>query len=124
MGKGQSFLCASDRGEDRHLHVIITIPDDKNIVLTVPICTYNEKPWQDSTCILPAGCHPFVKKRSYINYQYAKEMSLIDIFNCLRKGIFIQKSDFDMKYVQDMQKGAEETLHLPEKMKRFFEHFF
>jgi len=131
MAKGQSFLNVPDktaRGEIRHLNVVITEPDDDNNVLVVPVCTYREKDGrplsgQDSSCLLPPGCHPFIKEKSYINYRKALAMSLVDIFNGLKKGKLIDKADFDNRFVQDMQRGAEETIFLPEKLKRFFDYF-
>jgi hypothetical protein len=131
MAKGQSFLNAPDktsRGEIRHLNVVITEPDNDNNVLVVPVCTYREKdgkPFsgQDNSCLLPPGCHPFIKVRSYIKYSHALSMSLIDIFNGLHNGKFIKKEDFDRSIVHDMQRGAEESVFLPEKLKRFFEYF-
>jgi hypothetical protein len=131
MAKGQSFLNAPDktaRGEIRHLNVVITNPDNENYVLVVPICTYREKdgksfPGQDESCLLPVGCHPFIKERSYIRYSNAMAMSLIDIFNGIQKGKLIKQSDFDNRFVQDMQRGAEESIFLPGKLKRFFEFF-
>ena len=132
MAKGQAFLGVPDataRGQIRHLNVVITEPDDENNVLVVPVCTYyekNGKPYygQDSSCILPVGCHPFIKEKSYIRYQNSKTMNLINIFNGLQKGILVRKADFDVQYVQDMQRGAEISPFIPEKFKRFFEHFF
>ena len=131
MGKGQAFLNVPDitaRGEIRHLNVVITEPDSEKNVLVVPICTYRKKdgkpfPGQDSSCLLPAGCHPFIKEESYIRYHNARTMSLIDIFNGLNKGRLIQQNDFEARFVQDMQRGAEESPFLPEKFKRFFEYF-
>jgi hypothetical protein len=131
MAKGQAFLNVPDktaRGEIRHLNVVITNPDDDNNVLIVPVCTYREKdgkplPGQDTSCLLPVGCHPFVKERSYIRYRNAVAMNLINIFNGLNNGKLERKPDFDIHFVQDMQRGAEESIFLPEKFKRFFEYF-
>ena len=125
MAKGQSFLVPDKniQGDTFHLHVIISNPDDDDNVLAVPVCTYSDKPWQDTSCLLPAGCHPFVNKRSYISYQNAKEMSLVKIFNGIQKGLLIRKDDFDMRFVQDMQKGAESSMSLPNKFSRFFKLF-
>ena len=131
MAKGQAFLNVPDttaRGEIRHLNVIITEPDDENNVLVVPVCTYREKngtplPGQDSSCLLPIGCHPFVKEKSYVRFLNSKAMNLVDIFNGLQKGSLVEKQNFDARYVQDMQKGAEITPFIPEKLKRFFEYF-
>ena len=131
MSKGQAFLNSADqtsRGKIRHLHVIISNPDSEKDVLIVPVCTLKEikgkpLPGQDLSCLLSAGCHPFIKNKSYISYQNAKSMNLIDIVNGLFKGILVSQQDFKTCYVQDMQKGAEESPFLPEKFKRFFNHF-
>jgi hypothetical protein len=131
MAKGQAFLNAPDdtaRGKIRHLNVVITEPDEDNIVLVVPVCTYHEengipRQGQDTSCILKAGCHPFIKVNSYIRYQKAKEMSLVSIFNGLQKGVLIKKQDFNNNLIQDMQKGAELSVYLPEKFKRLFSYF-
>ena len=132
MAKGHAFLNTPDdtsRGSIRHLHVIITNPDSEKDVLVVPVCSYHEKdgkpllPGQDESCILTAGCHPFVKVKSYISYRNSKAMNFIEIFNGLNKGILIRKQEFESQYIQDMQRGAEESQFLPEKLKRFFKHF-
>ncbi len=60
----------------------------------------------------------------YVRYKHAKSMNILEIFNKLNKeGTFIKKEDFDKKYIQDMQIGAEITLHLPMKPERFKEYF-
>ena len=131
MAKGQAFLDVPDstsRGEIRHLNVVISEPDDENNVLVVPVCTYREKegkPFygQDSSCLLPAGCHPFIKEKSYISYRNSKIMNLVKIFNGLQKGSIARKDDFDARYIQDMQKGAEKSPFIPGKFKRFFDRF-
>ena len=131
MAKGQSFLNEPDkttRGEIRHLNVVITEPDEDKNVLVVPVCTYHEKdgkPWlgQDTSCILKAGCHPFINVKSYISYRNARAMNFIDIFNGLNNGKLDRKQDFDAYLVQEMQRGAEESLLIPEKLKRFFKYF-
>ena len=131
MGKGQAFLGEPDktsRGEIRHLNVIITGPDNENNVLVVPVCTCREKngkPFSgiDTSCLLPPGCHFFVKEKSYISYRNAKAVNLIDIFNGLNKGKLTQMQDFETSFVQDMQKGAEISPFIPGKLKRFFDYF-
>jgi hypothetical protein len=84
----------------------------QNNVLVVPVCTYREKDGK-----------PFIKEKSYIKYRNALAMSLIDIFNGLRKGKLVKQLNFDNRFVQDMQRGAEESIFLPEKLKTFFEYF-
>ena len=131
MAKGQTFLNAPDEtshGSIRHLHVIITNPDSEKDVLVVPVSSYHEKDGkplfgQDESCILTADCHPFIKVKSYISYRHSKAMNLIEIFNGLQKGKLIRKEEFEPRFIQDMQRGAEESPFLPEKLRRFFRHF-
>ena len=131
MAKGQSFLNVPDitaRGEIRHLNVVITEPDEDNNVLVVPVCTYREtdgKPWpgQDSSCILNARCHSFIKTKSFIMYRNAKAMNLVDIFNGIQKGRLTKQPDFNISIVQDIQRGAEESFFLPTKYRHFFNYF-
>ena len=73
MVKGQAFLGDPDktaRGNIRHLNVVISNLDGEKNVLVIPVCTYREKdgkplPLQDDSCILPAGCHSFIKHKSF-----------------------------------------------------------
>jgi hypothetical protein len=74
MAKGQAFLSDVEptaHGPTRHLNVVITEPDEEQNYLVVPITTYRTdstgKPYrgQDDSCILPAGCHSFIKVRSW-----------------------------------------------------------
>jgi len=131
MAKGQAFLNKPDktaRGEIRHLNVIITDPDTEKNVMVVPVCTYRETngrplPGQDLSCLLPAGCHKFIKEKSYIRYQNSRVMSLIDIFNGLHKGVLVRQEDFDLSLVKDMQKGAAASPFLPQKFRAFFRYF-
>jgi hypothetical protein len=130
--KGTSYLNEPNdetgRNSKRHLHVVISNPDEENIFFVVPICTYRESngkpfPGIDISCRLPVGCHSFINRESYVSYETAKSKSYTDIFNGIRKGNYIPKDTFSEKYVQDMQKGARKSLHLPEKFKRFFDYF-
>jgi len=50
-------------------------------------------------------------------------MKLIDIINGLNKGKLGRKQDFDVRFIQEMQRGAEESPFIPEKLKKFFDYF-
>jgi hypothetical protein len=131
MGKRQTFLSDyenTSQGPMRHLNVIITEADEDLYYLVVPVTTYREKdgkPFggQDGSCILPAGCHPFIKHKSYVRYAKARKLSYAEIFNGLKRGILIRKEDMPVQYLQDMQKGASISPYLPEELSHFFEYF-
>jgi hypothetical protein len=131
MGKGQTFLSDLEntpRGEFRHLNVIITEPDDYMNYLVVPVTTWHEKdrrpfPGQDKSCVLPAGCHPFIKHKSYVFYAKARKMSYAAVFNGIRKGILVKKEDMPPDIIKRMQNGALNSPYLPEEFSYFFSFF-
>jgi hypothetical protein len=131
MAKGQSFLreSATSKGPILHLNVIITEPDEEMCYLVVPITTYREdqnaRPYsgQDESCILKSGCHPFIKHKSYVRYEFARKMSTLEIASGLLKGLLIRKEDMDQVVIQDMQRGAEESRYLDKKLRHFFNFF-
>jgi hypothetical protein len=131
MGKGQAFLSENEntpQGLMRHLNVIITEADEDSFYMVVPVTTYREengRPFggQDDSCILPPGCHSFIRHKSYVRYAKARRMSYAEIFNGLKKGILIKKDDMPIRYVQDMQKGAAISPFLPEELSHFLEYF-
>jgi hypothetical protein len=132
MAKGQTFLGEEEktsRGPTRHLNVIITEPSEDMSYLIVPITTYREDangrpvPGQDDSCILAAGCHPFIKHKSYVHYKYARQMSALEIVIGIQKGLLIKKDAMNPVIIQDIQRGAEESPNLPEELTRFFQFF-
>jgi hypothetical protein len=131
MSKGLAFLgveVQTRNGPARHLTVIITNPDDDRNFLAVPICTYQKKdgkplPGQDESCLLPIGCHPFIKKKSYALYRKAKAVSFQTLYNGFRKGMFTKQPDMAKEIVQNLQRGAEDSPFFPEELKRFFSFF-
>jgi hypothetical protein len=132
MAKGQTFLGEEERtsrGLVRHLNVIITEPTEDLNYLIAPVTTYREDaygrpyPGQDDSCILPAGCHPFIKHKSYVRYKNARKMSAYEILVGIKKGLLIKKEDMDPAIIQSMQRGAEESPHLPEELTPFFQFF-
>jgi hypothetical protein len=131
MAKGQTFLSNEEktpRGPVRHLNVIITEPSEDMNYLVVPVTTYREDagrpvPGQDNSCILAAGCHPFIKHKSYVYYKYARQMSALEIVIGIQKGLLIKREDMNPSIIQDMQRGAEESPNLPEELVSFFQFF-
>jgi len=98
MAKGSAFLSEAEqtsRGPTRHLNVIITEPDNEQNYLVVPVTTYREdangRPFrgQDASCILPPGCHPFIKRKSYVRYKNARQMSALEIVIGIHKELLV-----------------------------------
>ncbi|MBP3367024.1 MAG: hypothetical protein J6K96_08575 [Treponema sp.] len=123
MPKGQTFLDEPVTEEEiRHLRVVITDANDDNEFLTVSIDTFRSR-YQDASCIIQPGEHPFIKHTSFVNYRYAKVISFAKIFNGLRNHIFLRKEDVSEELLKKIQEGAKRTKYLSREHKIWFELF-
>jgi len=73
---GQTFLAKTGSPSDAskmHLYVVLTEPVDtstkKACMIWVPWSSVKEKRFHDATCILDIGDHPFIVKKTWVNYQ-------------------------------------------------------
>ncbi|MCH3917121.1 MAG: hypothetical protein LKE40_06620 [Spirochaetia bacterium] len=127
MGKNQTFLSEPEEthhGKYRHLRVVITDADENRDYLVVSITTWHEElPGQDDSCILSAGCHPFITHKSWVDYSRSRVMNYMEIFNGIQKGLLIRKEDMPVAVIALIQEGAEKTDFLPEEFRRFFDYF-
>ena len=126
MGEGQSFLAddKTPRGIIKHLRIVISNADIINEYLVVIVTTwYENAKGQDSTCILEAGCHNFIKHKSWIDFSRARAMSYEEIFNGIRKGVLISKENMSPEIVAKIQEAAKKTDFLPTNLERFFAYF-
>lgn len=73
---GATLLIPSGAG--RHLFVVLNDPvvlegyGRQGCVVLVNLSTVRPEIPHDTTCVLPAGCHPFVVAESYVRYQDAR----------------------------------------------------
>lgn len=92
VARGDTFLVPSGPGEYLHLHVICTgprlIPDMR---LLVPVSSIKEGAFHDPACVIEAGEHEFITKRSFVAYRHAQERSASKIDACLASGVFVAK---------------------------------
>lgn len=126
MGKGQTFLAddKTARGIIKHLRIVISNADIINEYLVVTVTTWYENiKGQDSSCILEAGCHNFIRHKSWVDFSRSKAMTYEEIFNGIRKGILIQKENLPPEVVLKIQETAKKTVFLPTDLERFFDYF-
>jgi hypothetical protein len=127
MPKGQSFLSEEEktsRGLKRHLNIIITGQDVNSNYLVVPVTTWYEMlAHQDASCILEANCHSFIKHKSWVDYSRARQMSYIEVFNGIHKGLLIKKEDVTPVVLKKIQDGAQISPYLDDELFSFFAYF-
>ena len=93
MSKKSTFIHPdkTNSGTIEHLYFVISDPDPEENVLVVNLTTFNNKPYEDSSCILNKGDHPFIKRSSNIFYYKAQEYSLIKLTQMSFSGKIIFK---------------------------------
>lgn len=64
--------------------VCLAIDPEKDTATIVPIVTRHER--SDSSCVLNAGDHPFIKRESCASYDFAQVISLSATNNEIAKG--------------------------------------
>lgn len=123
MGKKQTYLEeALPTNNTRHLRIVISDVNQNGEYLTVSVDSYVNK-FQDSSCIIEIGELPFITHKSFVNYKYAKVVSFQQIYNGIRKGVFLQRKDISEQLLKKIQDGAKTTRHLPNEYKAWFELF-
>jgi hypothetical protein len=129
--KGQSFLSDNEEtlhGQARHLNIVVSDADQENSCLVVSVTTWREKdgrPFrgQDSSCILEANCHPFIKHKSWVYYARSRQMSLTEILIGIWKGLIVKKEAVSEAVLTAIQEGAKKSPHIREELTRFFDYF-
>lgn len=77
-----------------HLKIIASDPvKDPDTILIVSVTTFREGKFHDPSCFLYPGDHPFIKRQSYVAFQYAKTRSNADLDRMLGSGDIILEDD-------------------------------
>ncbi|MHC6203045.1 hypothetical protein ACYULU_07610 [Breznakiellaceae bacterium SP9] len=133
MGKKQSFLSQHEitsYGKPiRHLNSIISDPDEEQNYLVVPVTTFHKEissPNSEqnvNTCELNNSDHPFLGHQSWVCFSKSKQMSYAEVFNGLRQGLLVPKTDISVDTLKNIQEHAKTSQYLPEKLKHFEDYF-
>jgi hypothetical protein len=133
MGKKQAFLSQNEKAPQgkltRHLNIIISDPDEEQNYLVVPVTTFHEEiknpnnEQNSNTCEMTPSDHPWLNHKSWVRFSKAKKMIYAEIFNGLRHGLLVPKTDITEDTLKRIQEHAKLSIWLPEKLKPF-EKFF
>lgn len=90
---GATLLMPSGPQGD-HLHIVLNDPKlfpgygANPCLVLVNVSTVRDGAECDATCILEAGCHPFVKQESFIVYRSARIEPLAHVARLVKQGFF------------------------------------
>jgi hypothetical protein len=100
-----------------HLYVVCSDPAvDPVQVLLVSFTSF--KPKEETSCIVKAGEHPFIKHRSCIRYKDAKIASVQDLGRLLDGGRMTRHEPVSAELLGRIRSGASKSDYLPEECRR------
>jgi hypothetical protein len=128
--KGLSFLSNIHQDSDAilHLQIVLSDDDEEGNYMVVPVTTWREVNgrslvWQDKSCTLDVGDHPFIRHKSWVYFAKAYAISFKDLFDGQRNGVFIAKERVRNDVLIKIQASAKRTDKLPSELKHFFNYF-
>jgi len=121
LSQGSTFINEQYRGLSPHLWIVISDPSfDNNSVVIVNVTSWREQEQatilNDASCIIEAGEHPFIDKKSYIYYRNAKLTSGDALQNALAGGVLVADEDCSPQLLEKILLGAANSQHTPIKI--------
>jgi len=73
----------------------------------------------DETCIVPAGWHPILTKRSFVYFAYAKEVGHLEMDHLVASGrISIHPTKLSVKQIELLRTSVRVSKEIPTKYRR------
>lgn len=114
---GDTFLLPLGIPKQReHLWFVLTDPDSSNQFLAVNLTHYEV--FKDQTVVLSAG-HPFITKRSLIEYPAAQLMSVDAINQALACGMAVMKEPCPLPLLKTIREGFLKSEEPPQEMQDY-----
>lgn len=104
-----------------HLHIVISDPNENGEVMVVNISSCKER--YERSCVLEAGEHPQITKKSYIPYKYAKKMNQKIFLTDRFRRLITVKEDISDSVLKKIQEGAKISPRLESGFKSYFNFF-
>jgi hypothetical protein len=120
VSAGDTFFLAHPYN---HLYVVCSDPamDGENVVL-VNVTTFAQE--EEACCIINAGEHPFVTRKSCIRYKDARIAAVEAIRKLQDAGKMTSREPVSSNLLARIRDGASESDFLPEGCRRILENQF
>ena len=109
---GSAFLnqAAPRANTPTHLWTIISDPSQSPTVLIVNFTSWDD--WPQEACIVEAGEHPFIKHKSYINYDDAQLPPLQMLQRAYDEHLITEKEPLTDELLQRIRESAVSPISL------------
>lgn len=121
IAKKGTLLIVSGPAHDpdrKHLHVVCNDPDADGNVLIVGICSVTMAP-HDTTCILQAHEHDFLRHPSYVLYARADIVSAAVLASGVAKQVIAKHSDMNGQTFLRVKNGVCGSPLTPRRIKNY-----
>ncbi|HEV7925063.1 MAG TPA: hypothetical protein VGR14_06900 [Verrucomicrobiae bacterium] len=116
MKQGETFLGGSEvHGED-HLWLIVNDPSaHSGFALIVNVSTLRLN--AETTCVVQAGDHPFIKHDSYVRYGSARKVRVTDLAEAVKKGLLKPNQAASKAFLAKVRAGAKASPFLATELR-------
>ena len=117
--QGSTFINKAYQNLSPHLWIVLSDPNlDNDRIVIVDITTWRDRAifLNDASCIVEAGEHPFVKKKSYVFYREARITSQSDMEKCIAVGLMTPQEDCRPELLERVLVGASQSPQTPIKI--------
>lgn len=105
----------------KHLFIVLSDPvTDEYVVLLVSISSVKPNRWNDQSCLLFPGDHPFITKDSFVDYSTARIEEADKLLRGVKAGKLVPHSPVDQSVFDRICAGVMASRRTPRNIKRFF----
>lgn len=119
-----SILVPSGPAHDpdrKHLFIVLSDPvTDEKVVLLVSISSVKPNRWNDESCLLYPGDHPFIKKDSFVDYASARIEPGDKLLRGVKAGKLIPKDPITDEVFERICAGVMASRRTPRYIRQFF----
>lgn len=106
-------LQAADRSLESHLWVVLSDPENHP---ADPVLIANLTSWRrdkDDACLLHRGDHPFVRRKTCVNYRDSRGVPPEKLEEALARGLLIPRPPVEAPVLRKMREGAAISRFIP-----------
>lgn len=112
MNGGDTFI--NHDKQPAHLWVVLSDPiQDPDRVICVSFSTYRGKPYEEQTCILEPGCHPFITRRTRVCFGLSEQRSAASINLLMRIHKIVAKDPIGPELLKLLRERAAGSQMIP-----------
>jgi len=115
MKQGDTFLGGGQIHGEHHLWLIVNEPSaHSGVALIVNVSTL--RLGAETTCVVQAGDHPFVKHDSYVRYGSARKVKGTDLAEAVKKGLLKPHQAASNAFLAKVRAGAKASPFLASEL--------